>query len=358
MWWSSASLLSGLIFLAFCGGDESLAEIKQLNERELAAELARLEESLQAEAESPDVVLDLARRARVIQGQADVLSPSTPSDLSRKGMILSVHLNHKALGVWSRKTTGPRIRTASDVDLVEGVTDSWNRMVNCILTYLRRWPEYWHAPLRIEGSEVYLPDLLISYCRTDQISGDNWEMPRISDPRQATLPESLVTCCLKAPDCQRLWSGADCRTGLIVEMAVGIERDAFLDYRFTGAFWDGVSSRGATDEALQRRIANGTMKLLTEVFGSAADLPKGDRPPGTPLSESEVLQWLRTSNSLWPPDGDPFQAIPGLRNPRIGSDGSITCDIIMHKACWDATPELARRAVKYYLGSDSKVLFK
>lgn len=359
MWRSFARAWVLTVFLlagSLAAGKDSTAGGLETKERELMAELQELIAASYGTERVPGTILRAAVRVRQIRAQADELSPDTPSELSRRAMVSSFKMHLDALGEMTSETAGPRTKLVGDPARMAEITVAWNALVNDILAYLKRWPEYWQSPLTVGANELFLPQLLISICQTERLSGDNWEMPRIADDRQATLPESLVSCCLNNAVCRRIWETADCGLGLTVEMATAVERDALLGYRFAHEYWNRVRAGAATDPRTSVAIATKTIKMLAEMFGPAVEYPRGNQHAGTPLPEAGVVEWLRSHGSLWPLDGNPFTTVPGLRNPRIGFDGIITCDIIVDRACRDALPERTVADFKYYLGNGYEVL--
>jgi len=326
------------------GGDG----FRNMDARQLAAGLDALEGRAGKEDASAQELLGLARQAREIQQQADVSSPDTMSTLSKRAGGSTMRFASLAVRSVVRTSPGDRTRVHS-AGHMDSLNEVWSFTANYVLSLLERWPQYWNTPIEeTRMEEIWLPALLVSWCRTDELGGDDWEMGRIANPRIATLPESVATCCLGPTACNHLWK-VDCRQGLLAEMARSPERDSLVEYRFAAEFWNAVGNHERFSEYDILMAASRTIAFFGHMVGVARDRDL-DGVPGKRIPEPVALDLMKGAKSLWPPDSNPFQTLPGLRNPRIGMDNRIMCDLLIDPTCADFVTQEMRHDFEYLAG--------
>jgi len=222
----------------------------------------------------------------------------------------------------------------------------WNEAANGMLAVLRSRP----ALRRGETSKA-----LLALCDPEMFAGETFALPeRDLIVRMATLPESLAHCCLDEAACARE-GGADC-AGLAIAGLAGEPRlDALVGFRNNRAYWALLAGRPPRDAAADNRVACTALReagrMLTQfrIQGTIAS-------PG-PTSPGEALAALRAAGSLDPPGLNPFETIPGLRNPRWDRDGTLVCDLVLLRPSFERANASAQAWIRSIIPGGATVHF-
>jgi len=222
----------------------------------------------------------------------------------------------------------------------------WNEMVQSVLDLMQRWSGSWSyasgegagtADVRIGA----LPEQLILLCSPEAYEGESFALPREAlFARMATLPESLLLCCV-APAACRPRTGATCLEQLCADVARQTALDALVSYRNGERYWSlpaGAPPRGpANDAAVARAQGEAAIGLLRLCSDTRIEAPK----VGGALSPYEAGALLRVVAAA-EYAVDPFSTTPGLRNPRADAQGHLVCDVSLARACVESMPESVR----------------
>lgn len=233
----------------------------------------------------------------------------------------------------------------------------WQEMVRVHLDALETWPRLWKEALVAGPRESHLPERLVLLCSPQAYAGESFELPREAlFSRMATLPDSLMRCCIDAPRCVR-YGGAGCPEQLAADLARLGDLDALVDFRFGSRYWAlpyGVPPRSrANDAAVARAQAEKALEFLRAID---VCMPEGSQSVVTSLSTGSALDRIRSTGVLWPPDLDPFQTVPGLRDPRREVDGRLICDLALYDGCMDALDQRLRARLERLLGPSARMV--
>jgi hypothetical protein len=239
---------------------------------------------------------------------------------------------------------------------------TWNEMVSAYLDFLDRWPGLWRDGGGTTGHRGVgptigaLPEQLILLCSPEAYAGESFALPReCLFPRMATLPESLFRCCVDPGEClpQR---GATCLDQLAADIARQTDLDALVGYQNGSRYWSLPSDappRGrANDAAVARAQGEAALEMLRTL--SEIVIEQSDAASGSLSVDPHAV--LRESGKFWPPGGDPFVTVPGLRNLRTDSDGRIHCDLVLSGACLAAMPTTLRARLESRLARGDRIV--
>jgi hypothetical protein len=232
----------------------------------------------------------------------------------------------------------------------------WNEMVRTHLDILNRWPRLRLEDVARKDPGSYLPGQLLLLCSPEAYEGETFSLPRESlFPRLATLPESLAQCCIDARRCVDQ-QAAPCPDQVTADIARLADLDALVGFRNGRRYWDmpaGVAPRSqSNDAAVARAQAESALGMLQACAGSEA----GHGGSAAEVTPPSALSELRAGRRLWPPDSDPFQTLPGLRNPRRDREGRLICDLAISESCLAATHPAALARLTARLAPGARII--
>jgi hypothetical protein len=333
-------------------------EIARL-ERDGLSSAAGLDASDSLQSLERDRQLDRARRARsvgneILSKRGDSGSQGQIDPLFVRALVVSIDGYTQALSREARILSGEaRSRTLDERS--SPFPAIWNEAVGHLLEVLERQASLWRRLLSAPQGEVDLPVLLLSLCMHDAFQGDTYALPRdCLFPRMVTLPESLAACCLNEGRCSEGAAGSNCVNYVAGLMAESVEEDAIAGFRYGGIYWSVPAGDPPRNRSKDGRVAAASVRYLVELLeageidrpGRAS--PERDRTGGDraeddvadsavrPLADSEALDLIRGFGRLWPSSIDPFNTVPGLRNPRMRRDGSLLCDVALYRPCLES----------------------
>ena len=221
--------------------------------------------------------------------------------------------------------------------------NTWNEGVNFCLAVLRRWPEgIGRAVSGVQG-RMRLAELALTFSNEPlllQVKGV--PLGKYCFTRMATLPDSLLQCCLR--DCT--WPRPapakpgmkpreperelSCSDRVLSQMAESVTLDAMVGFKYGTAYWSYAPDTGPRTGSKDHRIAGATLGFARSLVTACA-FAQVSSPPDRALGIGEALEALRRGGRLVPASINPFQSVPGLRNPRVDSSGRMRCELVMSR---------------------------